>query len=620
MAAQYQAKSPTALSDASLPLADEDLILVAQGNVIKRAPKSEISERYVGTSASSVAIGTGNKTFVTQPQLAYVAGGRLRAVSAANGANFVEGRITSYIDGTLTISVSAGDTGGSGTYSSWRLMVAGERGLSGNGSGDMAKTDNLLGLADYSAARTNLGLGNAATRAVGVAAGTVMAGDDIRLPRPQTLDDLEAGGLFYGTHRGNALTYPEMTLEAYRASLAAGAPWVDVDVQTLMDGVLVCMHDGTLDPRTTSTGNVNTVSSGQWKRIVFDASNWLAGGWPDTTGLFFEELLREFGNKVVIGVEAKSAGQGALIVAMLQKYGIRKDMVLVESFQTAELTAALAAGYPTMVLLNAYAGSPTPAALKATGYRWAGALGASTANLDALRAVGLKVASDAINTRYDASIQAGHVDAIISDDSFYLAGTKRLTSDPFATQTWYHGHQASSVNGGNLGRGFFYTPNLWGMPLNGSNTWGGSLMGWANPLLGLSSFAGTITFSVKYESRFANDRFWWMAIGVDDRPFVTDSPPSITCNQFFCRATGDMAISKNAGGVGGTTLATATSPAIADGTTVPFKITVSPTSLKLERTDTGHSCTSTDTTTRGAYLHAGVKGIFGKYSGITIAP
>jgi len=48
-------------------------------------------------------------------------------------------------------------------------------------------------------------------------------------------------------HRGYAARYPENTLSALEAAIAAGARWVEVDVQLSADGFPVLFHDRTLE-------------------------------------------------------------------------------------------------------------------------------------------------------------------------------------------------------------------------------------------------------------------------------------------------------------------------------------------------------------------------------------
>lgn len=79
---------------------------------------------YGGTSTTSLAIATGSKTFTTQAGLAYLAGSRVRAASAADGSNFMEGLVSSYSSTTLDLVVDT--TGGSGTHADWNLSIAGE--------------------------------------------------------------------------------------------------------------------------------------------------------------------------------------------------------------------------------------------------------------------------------------------------------------------------------------------------------------------------------------------------------------------------------------------------------------------------------------------------------------
>lgn len=51
-------------------------------------------------------------------------------------------------------------------------------------------------------------------------------------------------------HRGASFDAPEHTLEAYKLALKHGADFVEPDLQVTKDGVLVCLHDTTLE-RTT---------------------------------------------------------------------------------------------------------------------------------------------------------------------------------------------------------------------------------------------------------------------------------------------------------------------------------------------------------------------------------
>lgn len=48
-------------------------------------------------------------------------------------------------------------------------------------------------------------------------------------------------------HRGLAAAWPENTLPALQAAVAAGADWVEVDVQLCADGVPVLLHDADLE-------------------------------------------------------------------------------------------------------------------------------------------------------------------------------------------------------------------------------------------------------------------------------------------------------------------------------------------------------------------------------------
>ncbi|MGE5357938.1 MAG: glycerophosphodiester phosphodiesterase family protein, partial [Bacteroidales bacterium] len=48
----------------------------------------------------------------------------------------------------------------------------------------------------------------------------------------------------------------ENALSSFRASLAAGVPFLEIDIATTRDGQLALMHDDTLDRTTTGAGKV----------------------------------------------------------------------------------------------------------------------------------------------------------------------------------------------------------------------------------------------------------------------------------------------------------------------------------------------------------------------------
>jgi glycerophosphoryl diester phosphodiesterase len=55
-------------------------------------------------------------------------------------------------------------------------------------------------------------------------------------------------------HRGNVSSAPENTLAAFKNALKAGAHFIEVDVRTTKDGILMIMHDANLERTTNGKG------------------------------------------------------------------------------------------------------------------------------------------------------------------------------------------------------------------------------------------------------------------------------------------------------------------------------------------------------------------------------
>ena len=64
----------------------------------------------------------------------------------------------------------------------------------------------------------------------------------------------EKSTLQISAHRGNASSAPENTLAAFKNALKAGVHFIEVDVRTTKDGILMIMHDANLERTTNGKG------------------------------------------------------------------------------------------------------------------------------------------------------------------------------------------------------------------------------------------------------------------------------------------------------------------------------------------------------------------------------
>lgn len=72
----------------------------------------------------------------------------------------------------------------------------------------------------------------------------------IATPNPVNLNTLDGQDPLVIAHRGASGDFPEHTLEAYRAAIAAGADFIEPDLVTTSDGVLIARHEPMLDDTT----------------------------------------------------------------------------------------------------------------------------------------------------------------------------------------------------------------------------------------------------------------------------------------------------------------------------------------------------------------------------------
>jgi glycerophosphoryl diester phosphodiesterase len=397
---------------------------------------------------------------------------------------------------------------------------------------------------------------------------------------------------FVIAHRGGAMQVPEHTMEGYRVAVGQGLPVIEQDVSTLADGGLGVMHDGTVDRMTTSSGNVADHTSVSWKQLDIDASVTLGGGWPD--GLrppLFEEVLTEFGNRVLLCAEAKSSDAMGPMTDALERRGISPASVLLQSHALADCRLARSRGWEVIWLR-----STDVARAAAEGIGWIGPEAGSVTSVVCTQAhaAGISVACYTVNRRHqrDALVAAG-VDAIFSDDPVYIAGDAgRRTSDLFARQVWLPGMLADT------GRGRFHADDAsWGFDV--SDTAGSTLMGFLAPP---DPAAFTLRLDLRVDGSCADGRSGAGSVflSTDDHPYRPSGPsPGADGYRFLLRGDGNLDVQRVAEGVA-TTLASSTGgSAPKPGTYVPLRITVTGSSLVFTRADTvGETLTVADATHR----------------------
>jgi glycerophosphoryl diester phosphodiesterase len=106
-------------------------------------------------------------------------------------------------------------------------------------------------------------------------------------------------------HRGGSLEAPENTLASFRHAIEVGAKYVELDVQMSKDGVLVVIHDDTLDRTTNGMGSVGEHTYDELKKL--DAGSHFAPEYSGETIPTLREVLELCaGADVGVVIEIKS--------------------------------------------------------------------------------------------------------------------------------------------------------------------------------------------------------------------------------------------------------------------------------------------------------------------------
>jgi glycerophosphoryl diester phosphodiesterase len=145
-------------------------------------------------------------------------------------------------------------------------------------------------------------------------------------------------------HRGASGYAPEHTFASYERALEIGVDYIEQDLQMTRDGVLVVMHDPTLDRTTSCTGPVIERTLAEVKRC--DAGSWFGSQFSDQRVPTLRELFERYRATVNYYIETKNPedapGMEEKLLELIDEFGLRetavtKRQVLIQSFSRESL-------------------------------------------------------------------------------------------------------------------------------------------------------------------------------------------------------------------------------------------------------------------------------------------
>jgi len=186
-------------------------------------------------------------------------------------------------------------------------------------------------------------------------------------------------------HRGASGYAPEHTIPSYDLALKMGADYIEQDLQMTKDGVLVALHDETLDrtargPKNNCTGLVIEKTLAQIKTC--DVGSWFNETYPqyakpEYVGLkipTLEQIFQRYGTGVNYYIETKNPeaapGMEEELLQLMGTYGLTQAatnhwQVLIQSFSPASLQKIHAIN-PSLPLVQLYDSAETSATIGAS--------------------------------------------------------------------------------------------------------------------------------------------------------------------------------------------------------------------------------------------------------------
>jgi len=140
------------------------------------------------------------------------------------------------------------------------------------------------------------------------------------------------------SHRGEHLKHPENTIPAFEEAIRVGADFIEVDVQTTLDGKLVLSHDNTVDRCTNGKGKIAEMTFAEVEAL--DAGIKRGPEFAGTKVPTFDQALDFARGKIGIYVDVKNASAKDL-VDHIDGHGMTDRVVIYSKLDPAKQILAL---------------------------------------------------------------------------------------------------------------------------------------------------------------------------------------------------------------------------------------------------------------------------------------
>ncbi|MBL8154240.1 MAG: glycerophosphodiester phosphodiesterase [Anaerolineae bacterium] len=153
------------------------------------------------------------------------------------------------------------------------------------------------------------------------------------------MQDIYQGRTLVLGHRGASGSAPMNTLPAFDLALTQGADGIELDTHLTKDGVLIVLHDFTVDHTTDGNGYARDLTLAEIKRL--DAGHKFSESFRGTRIPTLDEVFESVGGKLLINVEIKSEGQDTdgveqSLADCIRRHGLQSS-IIVSSFNSYAL-------------------------------------------------------------------------------------------------------------------------------------------------------------------------------------------------------------------------------------------------------------------------------------------